>query len=211
VLARCIQEIEGLVPRKKNSEALIDTSIVQKMYGMDRDFILAKIHQISGKNELVIAGVCPRCGTVYEENGDIADLDVIEWPEDKLCEVPFELEVGVPQTVNGTTVYHKKGTLKFITGKVQELSGDIDNAADQMDALICASIKNMGELTAVDRSQAKKMRSRDRQHILEIIQYEYPGMKMWKEVSCSKCERDFDAQADITAFFGGSGRRRRNS
>jgi hypothetical protein len=211
VLARCIQEIEGVVPRKKNPDALIDVSLVQKMYGMDRDFILAKIHQLSGKNELVLAGSCPRCKAIYEENGTIDTLDVVEWPEDKPCEVPFELEIGIPQVVNGNTIWHKNGILQFVTGKIQELSGEIDNAADQIDALLCASIKQVGDMTAVDRTQVKKMRSRDRQALLEIIQYDYPGMKMWKTVACENCDREFEAQADITSFFGGSGRRKKTS
>jgi hypothetical protein len=211
ILARCIQEIEGVVPRKKNPDALIDVSIVQKMYGMDRDFIFAKIHQLSGKNDLVIAGSCPRCGVVYEEEGNLDSLEVVEWPEDKSCEVPFELEIGIPQVVNGNTIWHKNGILKFVTGKVQELSGDIDNMADQIDALLCASIKQVGDMTAVDRTQVKKMRSRDRQTLLEIIQYDYPGMRMWKTVSCDKCDREFEAHADIASFFGGSGRKKRSA
>ena len=208
IICRCLQEVEGLLTRKLNSEKMFDRGLARNMTQLDRDFLITNIFMLSGREEAVMAGECPRCERVWEEFVRLSDLEVIEWPDDKPMEIPFQLEVGVkkvdPKTKKET--FHKDGVLKFPLGKETELVGKMDNPAEMVDSLLSACITQLGTTGGVDTETIKRLVSRDRTLLMTTIQKDLPGLRQWKEVKC-RCGREFDVRMDINAFF--VGRRRK--
>lgn len=205
VLCRCIQEIPGLLERKNNSDSLIDRELVRKMYQCDRDYLVSRIHMLAGNDETVMAGKCPRCDEVYEEDVLMSRLPVTEWPSDKAAEFEFELPVGYTVTDRGKSpVTHTKGTFKFPRGIEQEMVASIrDNPGLANSAMIASCIKGLGTVGTIDQEIAKGLKTRDRRHLMEEVKLKMPGMRQWKTHDCQGCGREFDLVVDMTAFFRG--------
>lgn len=203
VLCRCVQEVDGLLKAKQNPEKLFDRSFARKMTVIDRDFLLAKIYQLGGENEVVMAGECPRCQKAWEEDALLSDLEVIEWPEDEPLELEFELPAGYTHIEkNGERTLHKKGVIRFATGSDQEQVAELSNPAQAFDAMFAACIKKLGDLESIDQEVVKRFKSRDRRYLMQFLQLNLPGLRQWKIVKCS-CGREFDITTDLTAFFDG--------
>ena len=206
VLARSIQEIEGLVPRKKNPDTPIDHTIPRMMYQVDRDFLFSRIQLLSEKDETTLRGTCPKCNTVYEEDVLISDRPVYEWPEDKPCEFEFELKRGYTETKrNEDPVIHKSGILRFPRGRDQEAIALMasENPGQAMTAMLAACIKKLGDLDNIDQTITARIKSRDRKYLFNRIRDEVPGMKMWDIKTCFNCgHSNVEAMIDISAFFG---------
>ena len=203
VLSRCIQEVEGLLPAKQNPEKLFDRSLARNMTVVDRDFLLAKIYQLGGEDEVVMAGTCPRCSTPWEEDMKLSELEVIEWSDDDPLELEFELPAGyVHVDESGKKMVHKRGLVRFATGKDQERIAEITNAAQAFDAMFAACITKLGDFDSVDQEMVRRFKSRDRRYLLQFLQMNLPGLRQWKIVKCS-CGREFDITTDLTAFFDG--------
>lgn len=208
VLARCIQEITGLIPRKKNSESKLEIDVLRRMTSIDRDYLLARIYYLSGREMSSIVGICPRCNSVWEEVISLQDLPVYAWPEDKPLHVSFELPAGMKDPKTGEI--QKKGSFRFPTGRDQELMASIENSSQAVDSLFSACIFGLGTLEKVDSESVKRLKHRDRLALLEVIQHEFPGLRQWKEVTCG-CGRDFEIRLDLTSFFGSQSRKKTNS
>lgn len=206
VLARAIQSIEGLVPRKKNPDTLIDHMIPRIMYQADRDFLFSRIQLLSERDETLMRGTCPKCQTVYEEDVLISERPVKEWPEDKPCELEFELKKGYLEVVkNKNPIAHKKGVIRFTKGKDQEAVAQfaMDNPGQAMTAILAACITKLGTLDNIDQTIASRIKSRDRRLLFNLIRDEAPGMKMWEFKTCYECGYDkVEAIVDVSAFFG---------
>jgi hypothetical protein len=200
VLCRCIQEVEGLLERKQNPEKQFDRALARNMTQVDRDFILSRIYMLSGNNDVTMTNKCPRCGAVWEEFVRLSDLEVIEWSDDEPLEIPFELEIGSPETVDGELIYHKEGILRFPLGKDSELIAKLGNTAAMVDSTIAACTRKLGTLEVMDQERAKRLKSRDRQKIMLTIQQDLPGLRQWKTITCD-CNRDFEIVCDLTSFF----------
>jgi len=203
ILNRCIQEVEGHLKQKQNPDKMFDRSLARKLTVVDRDFLLSKIFQLGGDTEALMAGQCPRCEAVWEEEVKFADLDVVEWPEDDKMEIAFTLPAGLRVVEKGVVKVYHEGTLRFPTGKDQELAGELgDNAAVVFDAMFAACITSLGDLEEVDRESMRTLKSRDRRYLAQILQSELPGLRQWKIVKCT-CGKKFDINVDLTSFFGG--------
>lgn len=206
VLARAIQEITGIVPRKKNPNQLIDHMIPRRMYQVDRDYVFAMIQLLSEKDETMLRGQCPVCRERYEEEIRISELPVTNWPEDKPLEFEFELKRGYVEVPRkGEPKIHKKGVLRFPTGADQEAVAPMaqDNTGDASSAMLAACIKKLGDLEGIDQDIASRLKGRDRQYLFRLIREKAPGLKMWKQVRCYDCGHpDVIAIVDISAFFG---------
>lgn len=200
MISRCVQEVidNPNYPRKQNSEKLFDRKFARSLTIIDRDFLLAQIYLYSGEEEVIQAGVCPRCDTPYEEPVQLADLEVVEWPDESPLEIEFELPRGYVH--QGKT--HKQGALRFPTGKEQEKVGDIQNPAQVFDALFAACLVRLGDITSFDQEMMKRMKSMDRRYLMNYLQTALPGLRQWKTVRC-KCGREFEIHADLTSFFDG--------
>jgi hypothetical protein len=198
LISRCVQEVEGLIPKKKNPEKMLDRSFARKLTIVDRDFLLTRIHMVSGEKEVVMAGVCPRCNEAWEEPEQLANLPLIEWPDDAPLELEFELPRGYIK--DGKT--HKKGKIRFPTGKEQEMIGAIHNPAEIFDALFASCLIHLGDLTSFNQEMMKRMKASDRRYLMRQLQRSVPGLRQWKTVKCD-CGREFDIHADLTSFFDG--------
>lgn len=209
VLCRAIQEVEGLLARKQNPEKLFDRSLGRAMFQLDRDFVISRIFMLAGNNETEMAGKCPRCDRIHSEVAYLSDIEVSSWPVDKAPELEFELGVGFPEAVKGkATVYHKKGTLRFPTGRDQEEACKIANEAAMIDAMLAACITSVGTLGRIDQEQAKRLKTRDRNYLMQLIQDELPGMRQGKMITCT-CGREVSMRVDLSAFFDGRRRRKK--
>lgn len=204
VLCRTIQEIEGIIPAKKNSESMLDRHIVQNMYGPDRDFILSRVYMLSGRTEAMMAGECPRCSRVWQEESSIMDLPVVEWDESKPAYLEFELEIGIVDPKTGEK--QKTGKLDFMTGKIQELTGEVQDAAEMIDSMLVALIRDFGTFGNINKEQVKRMKQRDRMILVNMIANDFPGVQMTRGVSCD-CGREYEIRADLSAFSDGQRRR----
>lgn len=204
ILNRCIQEIPGYLEQKKDPSKLFNRSLAQNLTVIDRDYLISRIYMLGGENDVVMAGKCPRCGDSWEEDNKLSEMEVVQWPEDKPLEIEFTLPVGLTTVKDGKRVLHKEGRLRFPTGKEQERIGDLDNAALAFDAMFAACIVQLGELSAedIDQTMMRNLKSRDRRYLMRHLQVSLPGLRQWKIVKC-ECGREFDINADLTAFFDG--------
>lgn len=211
ILCRCIQEVEGHLQRKDNPEKMFDRSLARKLTIVDRDFILSRIFQLGGDTEALMAGQCPRCSSVWEEEVPFSSLPVVEWPDDEPLEIPFRLPAGLRVVEKGVVKIYKEGIVRFPTGKIQELVGDIgDNGAAAFDALFSSTIKKLGDLDSVDQDMVKSLKSRDRRYLQQHMQASLPGLRQHKQVKCS-CGCKFDITVDLAAFFDGRRSMEKNS
>lgn len=197
VLCRCIQSIEGLVEQKKNSESLIDRQIVRRMTQADRDYLVSRIFMLGGADDAVMQGKCPRCETSREEEVFMSDLQVVRWPDDKPPGFEFELPVGY-RGQDGKL--HRKGWMDFPTGAIQENIATLKGALI-ITAMLTACIKRLGSLETVDQEIVKRFKSRDRRYLMDELKFKAPGLRQWKEVTCSECDKAFDIRVDMSSFF----------
>jgi len=207
VLARAIQEIEGVVPRKRNPDTPIDHMIPRRMYQIDRDFLFSRIQLLSDRDRTQLRAQCPRCRQVHEEDVYISERPVVEWPEDKPLEFDFELARGYVETgrKGEEPKLHKKGTMRFPRGADQEAVANLmqENPGQAMTAILAACIVRLGDLENIDQTVTSRLKSRDRKLLFNLIRDKAPGMKMWEIVTCMNCGYDeLEAVIDISAFFG---------
>ncbi len=207
VICRCIQEVEGLLPKKQNTEAQFDRSLGRAMTQVDRDYIISRIQLLGGNNDVIMAGECPRCSRVWEETVLLSSLPVTSWPEDKPTYVEFELVRGVSYVDKESKEKKraKKGKIRFPTGKDQEGAASLDTIVQQMDAMLAACIFDLEGIGTLDTETAKRLKSIDRRDLMETLRTELPGIRQWKEVKCT-CGKNFIISVDLTSFF--EGRRR---
>jgi hypothetical protein len=209
VLCRCIQEIPGLVENKGDPERLLDRNLIKKMVQPDRDFLFTRIKLLSGESTGILAGKCPRCREPYEEEVNLKELPIIEWPDNAPLQLEFTLEVGHIERDRSTKkpiTAHRKGVLRFPTGFEQEAVGKMDNGVQIQDSMLAACITKLGSLSSVSMEMVKRFKDRDRAILMDVIKYELPGMRQWKSVQC-ECGREFDIVLDIASFFEGQRRR----
>lgn len=207
ILARSIQEIDGLIERKKNPDSLIDVSLVRNMYQIDRDFLFSRIQILTGNDETKLTGQCPRCRAQFEQDVKVSERKVIEWDRNKPCYLEFDLPRGYYESQkNGGVKIHKKGKIRFPTGADQELlvKTASDNIGRAMTAMIAACILELGELEHIDQQMAARLKSRDRKYLMEkVIRDQSPGIKSWELVTCYECGYPkVEATVDLTGFFG---------
>lgn len=206
ILARSIQEITGLVPRKRNPDQPIDYQIPRSMYQVDRDFLFSRIQLLSDRDETHLRGSCPKCRARYEEEVFISERPVTEWPDNKPLEFEFNLARGYYETHRDKEpTIHKNGVIRLPRGRDQEAIAVVagDNPGQAMTAMLAACIIKLGTLDNIDQTIAARIKSRDRRLIFNIIRDKSPGMRMWDFVTCLDCGFDqVEATIDISGFFG---------
>lgn len=199
VLSRAIQEIVGLIPRKKNPDALLDYNLIRNMYQIDRDFLYSRVLLLAERDETVTRGQCAKCGEIIEEQTLLSDQPVIPWPTEQKTEIEFELKKGF--FYEGK--WHKKGSLRFVRGSDQEQLSIISqtNRAKAVSAMFAACITKIGEMDGLDQSQAARLKSRDRLVLLNTIRDKTPGLKMWSMMTCPSCMAEVEGILDLTGFL----------
>jgi hypothetical protein len=204
VLARAIQSIEGSIEEKRNPDSMIDRQIVRNMYQADRDYLIARIHLLAGKDEVPLQAQCPKCGAQHEEMVLLSERPVKVWPDDKEPQLEFDLPKGYVDRRDKERKVHKKGIIRFPRGIQQEAVSQLarNNQAQAMTAMLASCITKLGDLDAVDQDVVRRLRSSDRRYLFRLIRDEMPGMKMWEMVSCSECDNDeLEATVSLAGFF----------
>jgi hypothetical protein len=209
VLARSIQEIEGLVSRKTSSYGLIDYMIARNMYQIDRDFLFSRMQILADRDNSMYRGTCRRCTKNIEEDVLLSELPIRYLKDEETPEVAFELPAGYVETIQkgehrGKKRVHKQGVIRYSKGSDQEHVAMIaeNNPAQALTALLAACILKLGELPNIDQDIVSKFRSRDRRYLFRMIRDHAPGLKIWKYMYCYNCGFDkVEVTVDFTSFF----------
>lgn len=206
VLCRSIQEIDGLVSRKRKPEAMLDRSLIRGMYQVDRDFLFSRIQLLTGNDETQMRGQCKRCKEIIEEDCMISEIPIVQWPADQPCELEFSLPRGYhePQR-GGPPKVHRDGVLRFPRGIDQENAAPIaaTNTGKALTAMLAACITKLGTLENVDTAITERLKSRDRAYLFRLLREKLPGMRSWKVLPCWNCgNEEVETIVDISAFFG---------
>jgi hypothetical protein len=197
LLRRCIQEIEGLFPRKDNPNELIKDKYVLDMCSYDRDFLFFSIRSLGGVPDIDLTFECTSCGTDNTTTASVEDLEVYEWPEEEAFEIPFEMKNGIFQD----GVMHKEGVWRFLSGKQQEQLAKV-NSERLLSASMVMCIYRLGEMQGTPtEEQFKRLSTTERTDILEQIAREAPGVQTTLKLSCDECGLEQETALDVSRFF----------
>lgn len=221
LLQRCIQEIPGVLERKKNPYAMVDEALVRSMFVADRDYLLLCIRALSDKGEVASEFTCKACGSQQFTAIKVSELPIYEW-DDSPAEVVVEMQRGFYDVDSGK--HYPRFTWAFPTGKTQEKLAEIDET--QMgSALIASGIRSVEGLRYTPSLEdVRRLSMRDRQAISEQIASYSVGVETKTSCACDSCGEENEFEVNVAGFFssvtpktskpapsGTSGRRLRKS
>jgi len=196
LLRRCIQEIEGLVPKKSNPNDLIKEDYLLKMCSYDRDYLFFCIRSLGGVPDIDFQYECPACDATNYSTISVEDLEVYEWPENEPLAIPFEMRNGLFQDDK----MHKEGQWNFLTGKQQEEIAKVPNERI-VNASMRMCIKRIGEIDNPTEEQVKRLSTTERNDLLEQVSNEAPGVQTSLSFECEHCGEQNEQALDISRFF----------
>lgn len=198
LLRRCIQEIPGVMPRKKNPMGLCDENLIRDMYVADRDYLMLCIRALSGKSETLLEFACKECGQAQSEVVSLDNLEVYEW-DDSDPEVFIELPRGFLDPVDNE--FKNKLVWRFINGKAQEGISTLPEG--QMgSAMIVAglrSVENMTHLPSME--EVRRLSLRDREVIANAIVECNVGADPSVDCTCEACGAEQKIEVNLAGFF----------
>lgn len=199
LLRRCIQEIPGVLAKKKNPLSLISEDIVRNMYVADRDFLTLCIRTLSDKSEFLTTISCPDCGHSYEELLDVQGMDVYEWDENVPVQINIELPRGFFNKEKGT--YHNKLTWHFPRGRTQEKIATLptNQIGTHMIAIGIGEVEGLESRPSPE--EVRMLSIRDRNAFAQAIMDEGVGVETKLAVECNDCGHEFETEVDIMGFF----------
>jgi hypothetical protein len=198
LLRRSIQEIKGLIPKKKNSAELIDERIVRDMFSYDRDFLFFCIRALGDTENIDLNQVvCPECDADSSYEIDITKLDVYDWADTENTELDIEFSKGFME--NGQR--HKLATWKFLTGRQQETLSSLEGSKVLTSSLALGLKCVVGLDYVPTEEQLRRMSSDERLDAFKQIAQQAPGLQTDIEVECQSCGHRHRVGLDVTAFF----------
>lgn len=214
LLCRMIQEIPGIVPRKKSPIFMIDSRHVENMYDADRTFLLMQTLALRNKTECTVEFTCPRCREEFEEDIDLLSLKVYPHDPDTDTYIEFDLPdegVVVMYGDDRPNEVYKRGKFHYPKGSdvtvVGKSAGDGEFAGFTKLMSRCIEMDGYGR---IDVSLARMMTSDDREFLYDLVGDFIPGVDQEVTVECPMCVREYDLSVDPTQFFfSKSGKRRR--
>lgn len=198
LLRRCIQEIPGLLDRKKNPMDLIPERYVHDMYVADRDFLTLSIRSLSDKSEFLSTLECPQCSHVEERMINFDDMDIYEWDESDV-----ELEIELPRGFLNveTNEYCNKVVWRFPKGKAQEGMASVPEG-QMATYMIASGIKSVEGLRYLPSDEdVRRLGVRDRNVFAKEITENAVGVDTKLEVICESCGNEFDTEVNVMGFF----------
>tara|TARA_Y100000592_G_scaffold44099_2_gene69909 strand:+ start:4671 stop:5492 length:822 start_codon:yes stop_codon:yes gene_type:complete len=198
LLRRCIQEIPGLLDRKKSPMDLIPERYVHDMYVADRDFLTLSIRALSDKSEFLSTLECPNCSHVEERMIDFNAMDVYEWDESEV-ELSIELPRGFlnPET----NEYCNKVVWRFPKGKAQEGIASVPEG-QMATYMIASGIKSVEGLRFIPSDEdVRRLGVRDRNAFAQMITDNAVGVDTKIEVCCESCGHEFNTEVNVMGFF----------
>lgn len=198
LLRRSIQEIKGLIPRKRNSAELIDERVVREMFSYDRDFLFFCIRALGDTEKLDLNQVvCPECDSDNQYEIDITQLDVYDWADSELPQLEIEFSKGFMD--NGQR--HKLATWNFLTGKQQEHLSNLEGS-QILTSSLSLGLKSVVGLDYVPTDeQIRRMSSDERIDAFKQIAEQAPGLQTDIELECQSCGHRHRFGIDVTSFF----------
>lgn len=196
LLRRCIQEIEGLAPKKSNPNELIKEDYLLKMCSYDRDYLFFCIRALGGVPDIEFQYECPHCESNQTDTISVEDLEVYDWPESDPLEIPFEMKNGLYHEDQ----LHTQGTWHFLSGKQQEEIAKVSNERI-VNASMRMCIKKIGDITSPTEEQFKRLSTTERNDLLEQVADEAPGVQTTLWFECTECGESCEQALDISRFF----------
>lgn len=198
LLRRSIQEIKGLIPKKKNSAELIDEKIVREMISYDRDFLFFCIRALGDTETLELPQVvCPECDADSDYVVDITQLDVYDWSDSEELSLDIEFPKGFME--NGQR--YRNATWSFLNGKQQEQIATLEGSR-VLTTTLSLGLKNVIGLDYIPtEEQIRRMSSDERVDVFKQIANQAPGLQTDIELECQSCGNRHRMGLDVTGFF----------
>lgn len=209
LLRRCIQEIPGLMERKKNPMDLIPEKFVKEMYVADRDFLTLCIRALSEKSKFLSSFSCPSCTFTEEKWIDFNEMDVYEWDES----MPVQLEIELPRGFFDQTDNQYKGKVvwEFPKGKAQEGMASIPDG-QMATYMIASGIRSVEGMRALPSDHdVRRLGVRDRNAFAQAITDNSIGVDTKIELICESCGHEYDTEVNIMGFFSLGGEEKKES
>jgi hypothetical protein len=198
LLQSCITRLEDMeeVPRSQ----------VERMYSVDRNFLLLRLRGLTFGNTLPASYTCPSCGNRFEVDEDLSELPLrILAPDEEPEDIVVELEDGF---VDRDGAVYTSMTLRLARGD------DEAAVAPQMrknpslgkNALLARCMKSLGDLPA-HRMEAlgprimSDLTLADRRLIDKAFNEGAPGIDLIREMDCPSCGSEFRSTLDMTRFL----------
>lgn len=204
LLQRCIQEIPGLLERKKNPYTLVDENLIRAMYVADRDYLLLCVRALSDKGEINSDFTCTHCGSEQTTAIHISSLPVYEW-DDSPTEIKVQMPRGFYDVDSGK--FYNTFTWGFPTGKVQEKLAEVQET-QVGSALIASGIRSVDGLRYLPSLEdVRRLPMRDRQAISEQISAHSVGVETSTTCVCDACGQETKFEVNVAGFFSSAPRK----
>ncbi len=200
ILRRCVQAIPGLLPQKRNPDSLVDAKYIRQMYIADRDFLFLSIRVLGMDDTFKMEPQCPRenCKDSFEHEMELSDIDVLDWPEEQAAELHVELPRGIPDKEGN---WHKKVTWRFPTGIDQERLAAIPRNQITTSTIASCISAVEGLDRRPDTEVVRRMRTRDRMHLMNQVNGLMPGADLRVDMMCPSCDHQWEDTIDLSRFF----------
>lgn len=206
LLRRCIQEIEGLIPRKSNSNELIDERYVLEMSTFDRDYLFFAIRLLGEIDSIDTTITCGYCNESDDYSVSVEDLDVYDWEDD----APLSIKVSLARGFHHEGAYHADCTWSFLNGK--QLESIMNTPEDRL--LTTTMMMSITDVAGMDfrptEEMIRRLPSRERMMLLEDVAAQAPGLQTNITRVCSCCGESNTVAIEVARFFNSGSRPKNN-
>lgn len=208
ILTRVLQEVPGVLPRKKGHLHRFSDVLVNEMTTADRDTIMYQALLLGDDDERVEEIECPHCKGEVEVIYNLTDLDIFELEDEDDTFVEFNLPRGIRTNIVGPSgepmsALIKKGKLRLLTGKdaerlgKQAKSGEFALLNHQL-ALCSFDVDHIGTLTYED---VQGLGKKDSDYLIDLLGNKTPGPDTIRKETCPHCLKEFDHGMNVSRFF----------
>jgi hypothetical protein len=197
--------LHGCITHLGDMEVVTRTQ-VERMYSVDRNFLLLRLRGLTFGNELPASYTCPSCANRFEVVEDLDELPLrMLGPDEEPEDIVVELDDGY---VDRDGAVYTSMTLRLARGD------DESAVAPQMrknpslgkNALLSRCMKSLGDLPA-HRMEAlgprimSDLTLADRRLIDKAFNDGAPGIDLIREMDCPSCGAEFRSTLDMTRFL----------
>lgn len=204
ILARVIQEIPGVMPKKADPEKRIEDSWVQKMFSADRDTVLWQSLLLADDEPKISETKCEKCGQELEISMDLKTLQIYPHDHTNPPVIAFELPRGIKsKNKEGEAVVIKKGELRLMTGRDYENLASKANQGElaMITHNLAALSQNVEHIGSFGLTELRQMSLKDRRVLMDALGELAPGPDVIRDEECISCGHKFKMNLDISRFF----------
>ncbi len=181
------------------------SSVVDKLYSADRNFLLLKLRALTFGPELQAGYTCPSCGEAVATVENLDELPVRTLEGLSGEEIHVELEDGF---VDKDDQVYTSLTLRLPTGEDEAAIAPQmrQNPSLGKNALLARCTKSLGDmprhrLEAIGPKIMADLTLSDRRLIDRAINQAAPGVDLIREIHCTGCGNSFKSTLDMTHFL----------